>query len=579
MTNDIILNDEQHNVYNNLIKFLQSDENELLLIGYAGTGKTTLITKFINDIINKKMVRRIALAAPTHKAVGIIKNKLFGNLSGATNNTNITKYMDILTIHRLLNYQNYIDNDGNNYFAKSLVDTNWDIYDVIVIDECSMLNNQIINDILIEIEKNQNKKLKIIYVGDPVQLPPVNQKISKIFNREIKKCYLEKIIRTNNNSIMDLSNHHRKWILSGNDNDIPRLELYEGDTIIIHENKNVNLWLKNFIDKSKDNNNKDNNIILTWTNKKCNLYNDYVRKKIFNKEDLSKYEIGEILIFQDYHRKKINESNNFIIFYTSEQVKLCDLKESVYKFEKIKSLKNNFLPEELSKLFSKYIKKLNNIIVDDIKIYELMVKKINDDNFNLFTENFLKLKKKIEIYNFKLKKKDISITDKLKIVELIDKNITFVNTLIHKYYESLCQTNIYLNKDELIKIYSIHTDDEKKYNYIIELGNKILIRLKEKLHKKINNLKNIDNMKKCDIFSIVEKKMNNLWKDWQMNVIDIFAQLNYGYCITVHKSQGSTFKNVFIDIFDIFENKSKEEVLKCLYTAITRTSDSLELLI
>jgi hypothetical protein len=579
MTNDIILNDEQQNVYNNLIKFLQSDEKELLLIGYAGTGKTTLITKFINDIINKKMVRRIGLAAPTHKAVGIIKNKLFGNLSGATNNTNITKYMDILTIHRLLNYQNYIDNDGNNYFAKSLVDTNWDIYDVIVIDECSMLNNQIINDILIEIEKNHNKNLKIIYVGDPVQLPPVNQKISKIFNREIKKCYLEKIIRTNNNSIMDLSNHHRKWILSGNDNDIPRLELYEGDTIIIHENKNVNLWLKNFIDKSKENSNKDNNIILTWTNKKCNLYNDYVRKKIFNKEDLSKYEIGEILIFQDYHRKKINESNNFIIFYTSEQIKLYELKESVYKFEKIKSLKNNLLPEELSKLFSKYIKKLNNIIEEDIKIYELMVKKISDDNFNLFTESYLKLKKKIEIYNFKLKKKDMLITEKLKIAESIDKNITFVNTLIHKYYESLCQKNIFLNKDELIKIYSIHIDDEKKYNYIIELGNKILIRLKEKLHIKINKLKNIDNMKKCNYFSIVEKKMNNLWKDWQSNVIDIFAQLNYGYCITVHKSQGSTFKNVFIDIFDIFENKSKDEVLKCLYTAITRSSDSLELLV
>ena len=48
---NIILNEEQNNVYNNLLKFLQSDENEVLLIGYAGTGKTTLITKFINDII------------------------------------------------------------------------------------------------------------------------------------------------------------------------------------------------------------------------------------------------------------------------------------------------------------------------------------------------------------------------------------------------------------------------------------------------------------------------------------------------------------------------------------------------
>ena len=29
----------------------------------------------------------------------------------------------------------------------------------------------------------------------------------------------------------------------------------------------------------------------------------------------------------------------------------------------------------------------------------------------------------------------------------------------------------------------------------------------------------------------------------------------------------------------LIENKSKEEVLKCLYTAITRSSDSLELLV
>jgi hypothetical protein len=35
MTNDIILNDEQQNVYNNLIKFLQSNINELLLIVYT----------------------------------------------------------------------------------------------------------------------------------------------------------------------------------------------------------------------------------------------------------------------------------------------------------------------------------------------------------------------------------------------------------------------------------------------------------------------------------------------------------------------------------------------------------------
>ena len=82
-----------------------------------------------------------------------------------------------------------------------------------------------------------------------------------------------------------------------------------------------------------------------------------------------------------------------------------------------------------------------------------------------------------------------------------------------------------------------------------------------------------------EYLNIIEKKINRIWKDWQENVIDRFAQLNYGYCITVNKSQGSTFKNVFIDIMDIFKNFNQIERLKCLYTAITRSSHLLELLV
>ena len=86
-------------------------------------------------------------------------------------------------------------------------------------------------------------------------------------------------------------------------------------------------------------------------------------------------------------------------------------------------------------------------------------------------------------------------------------------------------------------------------------------------------------MTKCGLQGEVDKKLNKLYRDWQSNVTDKFAQLNYGYSITVHKSQGSTFKNVFVDISDILENNNIEETSKCLYTAITRSSNSLELLI
>jgi len=583
---NIILNEEQNNVYNNLLKFLNSDESEVLLIGYAGTGKTTLITKFINDIINDKLVKRIAIAAPTHKAVGIIKNKLYGNIYEKEKSKNLMKYVEVLTIHRLLNYQNYIDNNGNTYFAKGLVDTNWDIYNLIVIDECSMLNNQIINDIVLELqrnyEENKNNKLKVIYLGDPAQLPPVNQKISKIFTRDITKYYLEKIIRTKNNNIMDLSNQHRKWILSGNDDDMPNLELYNSNTIKIHDNSSE--WLNNFIT-----NNSKNNIILSWTNKKCNLYNDYIRKAIFKKENLAKYELGEILIFQDYYRVKLgdydkdnnkdnnNNNNNYINFYTSEQVKLYDIKTRITKFDNLKVKKSSsFLPQNIVDIYTDYVNKLNKIIDDNpIRIYEMQVRKINSDE-NIYVDNFNKLKKKIEINIYKSKSKTLSQYEKLVLINNIDKNINFMNNLVHKYNETLFTNGL---NDENITIMTIHEDDIIKYNEIVEIGNIKLLKLKEKLYSKINKIKDIDNMEKCNLFSIIEKKMNTLWKEWQNKIIDSMAQLNYGYCITVHKSQGSTFNNVYIDIADIFENKSKDEVLKCLYTAITRTSDSLELLL
>ena len=128
------------------------------------------------------------------------------------------------------------------------------------------------------------------------------------------------------------------------------------------------------------------------------------------------------------------------------------------------------------------------------------------------------------------------------------------------------------------EIISIHPDSEKLYNNILEEFEKNITKLKSSCYNIINNLKN-DNMVKCDLQAEVEKKINRLYRDWQTNVIDCFAQLNYGYCITVHKSQGSTFQNVFIDINDILDNNNISETSKCLYTSITRSSKTLRLLI
>ena len=65
-------------------------------------------------------------------------------------------------------------------------------------------------------------------------------------------------------------------------------------------------------------------------------------------------------------------------------------------------------------------------------------------------------------------------------------------------------------------------------------------------------------------------------RHYYLNYIDYFADISYGYCITVHKAQGSTFKRVYIDAKNILEYNRKGYInYKCLYTSITRASEKV----
>ena len=578
---DIILSSEQSKVNKELESYIFNDtiNREILLIGYAGTGKTTLITKFLSDMIYNKKCKRIAIAAPTHKAVNIIKNKLYNNLKEVKC---INKYVEITTIHRLLNYQNYINSSGERYFARGKSDPLWKIYDIIIIDECSMLSDQIIDDMQDIIKKPQNKNVKIIYVGDPAQLPPVNQQSSKIFKENMKKLYLEKIIRTNCNDIIEISRSQRKWITTCNDDYMPQLK--NNNNVKLYHNTETEIWLNHFIKSysNKGNGGSDNSVILTWTNGKCNKYNEYIRKSIFNKSKLNKYEVGELLIFNDYYKKWINET--CINFYTSEQVILHSVKKDIYTFDKIKLVKINFDKcNECNNIVNNTIDKLNKLLEKPIKVYVLNVKK----NVSNSSKNINELYEK---YNKKICKALVSISklESMNCLESmngeqnyfsnIDKYIIEQMKLIDTYKNDIInnQKMLFMDSNNSISdvIPIITINDVNAYDDIIKNGYDYLTSLKDKLYKEIDKI-NGENMIKCEIISEIENKINRIWKMWTTNVIDIFANLNYGYCITVHKSQGSTFINSYIDVDDILSNNNKDESLKCLYTAITRASNKI----
>jgi exodeoxyribonuclease-5 len=63
--------------------------------------------------------------------------------------------------------------------------------------------------------------------------------------------------------------------------------------------------------------------------------------------------------------------------------------------------------------------------------------------------------------------------------------------------------------------------------------------------------------------------INNDWRAYY-RLSEEFADIRPLYGLTAHKSQGSTFDNVFVDFRDIYSNRVAAEADRCLYVAVTR---------
>ena len=69
-------------------------------------------------------------------------------------------------------------------------------------------------------------------------------------------------------------------------------------------------------------------------------------------------------------------------------------------------------------------------------------------------------------------------------------------------------------------------------------------------------------------------KINRNWTEyWYLR--ESVHQVKHCYAITVHRSQGSTFTNVFLDVIDIQKNQRVHEQLKLLYVGASRPTTNL----
>jgi exodeoxyribonuclease V alpha subunit len=154
-----------------------------IVTGAPGTGKTSLV-KGIVAICNK-YGKTLALCAPTGRAA-----KRLAEVTGE----------EASTIHRLLEYNGETSEFNHN-------EDNELQYDVIIVDESSMIDIELANDLLSAIGKNTS----IVFVGDIDQLPPVGPGSflkDMIKSEKIDTVKLDHIFRQAQKSLM-VQNSHR----------------------------------------------------------------------------------------------------------------------------------------------------------------------------------------------------------------------------------------------------------------------------------------------------------------------------------------------------------------------------------
>lgn len=453
------LNEDQDKALIVLNDWLYSNPNArnetifMALIGAAGTGKTTLIDSFLKALRHPIRKNRVCICAPTHKAKKVIKVK--------------TGWNNAETLQALLGLKldvNLDDFDVNNPAFSPIGDRKIKDYDLVIIDESSMINSELYITIT---DCAKACGTKVLFVGDTKQLNPVKEySISPSLLTPVNKYELTMIVRqANTNPLVILLDTIRKDIENGTNKFIdylianPKQYNEKGEGYERCSPQDFADALYTGFKSEEFNQDKNYCRFIAWTNKCISETNKYIRDKIFN-SNVPLIQ-GELML--SYKTLAVDE---YLVIVNSDDYIVESVEEGGDNNWGIKT----------------YVVKL--VCIDTDKKSQINVVVPDKDNYDKF----------MEVHN-----------------DLLDTA------------KSARQARIW-------KSFFIFRDN----------------------------------------FVLLEPLTTKKWgKDFLVSKKDI----DYGYGITIHKSQGSTYNTVFVNGKDINKNINDAERLKLWYVALSRASN------
>ena len=315
-------NSEQNKILLKLVEYITTLGNRsiFLLKGYAGTGKTTLISALVKSL--PSIGKRSVLLAPTGRAAKILAKYSKKKSS---------------TLHKKI-YWIRTTKNGNTFITlKENLHTNT----IFIVDEASMIpedakdginKRSLLKDLIKYVYEGIDCKL--ILIGDTAQLPPVNLDISpaldennldKKYQKQIIHQELKKVVRQEKNSMVLENATHLRELIQGNIKKLPKIKLNQEVVRISSGDE-----LQEYIEKSYGNSGVENTTIICRSNKRANQYNDRIRSEILWQEDI--ISAGDILMVVRNNYFWLDEKSEAGFLANGDIIEVTRIKEIIERY-------------------------------------------------------------------------------------------------------------------------------------------------------------------------------------------------------------------------------------------------------
>lgn len=504
------LTTDQETALDNILKFIYSpingwDDVAGILYAAAGCGKTYLTRVIVNKV---RGTHRVAGVAPTHKARKV--------LDGFLNSGTMLK-VKTMTIASLLNKVRGHSYIGTKRYVKG-GDSKMHLFDLFLIDEASMITDK---DVATIISYGLAFKKKVLFIGDKFQIPNPSQQYicedgiaskrdSSAFNVAHKFELTTNVRQSENNPIVDLYTEMRDAIAEKREAKLDRKSRMNGD-IGVKFYTDQEKWID---DIRKAYLNWEGDLhkirILAYTNDSVKSHNMMMRR-LFKRGP--KPEVGELLMGYNnigWPEKIIENSQDYYVIETRHTTthKVVPELSNTYK---------NLVGEVLT-LQETDTSHRSVIFIPDLAAPENQ-------------EMLQDLVARAERVN-----RNKSTKDDFKRYCRLKNLLVFMENVYKFGNEVIGEGEFRTNNPLLFKSVGDVIEDVDEGDRQI-LDNKLVkdIRTKygEILDNRVSDDKPITGTERlCDRYCVIEK------------------DLDYGVCITAHKSQGSNFTKVFVDEAD-----------------------------